>query len=257
MSSKKRICFFDVDGTLLNSQSMLGKSSIRAIKDLKKHGTLPVIATGRSKLELENISPILEIDTIVSMNGHHIEIEGKTIHSEFIPMNLCRVLHEVAEDLNHPLLFCTTNSFNTTFINDDVKELCMLLKLDLPAVDPVCYLKKDINMMIIVSTDPESEKFYSERFPNLKFIRTNSFSFDVTLKNINKATGLGHILNAYPNAETFAFGDGLNDIEMFKLCHHGIAMKNASIELKKNATYITDDNDNDGVVKALKHFNLI
>ena len=37
----------------------------------------------------------------------------------------------------------------------------------------------------------------------------------------------------------------------------GIAMGNASDEVKKYADYITDSVDEDGVFKALKHFNVI
>ena len=44
---------------------------------------------------------------------------------------------------------------------------------------------------------------------------------------------------------------------MIKHAHIGVAMGNANKEVKEIADYITDDVDNDGVYKALKHFNLI
>ena len=44
---------------------------------------------------------------------------------------------------------------------------------------------------------------------------------------------------------------------MIKLAGIGVAMGNANKEVKEIADYITDDVDNDGVYKALKHFNLI
>ena len=56
---------------------------------------------------------------------------------------------------------------------------------------------------------------------------------------------------------TYAFGDGVNDIEMFQLVKHGIAMGNAVQELKNIASDITKSVDDDGVAAAfVKHFQI-
>ena len=57
--------------------------------------------------------------------------------------------------------------------------------------------------------------------------------------------------------ETISFGDGGNDIPMLKYTHIGVAMGNASDEVKQAASYITDTVDNEGIAKALKYFSLI
>lgn len=52
-----------------------------------------------------------------------------------------------------------------------------------------------------------------------------------------------------------AFGDGLNDIDMFKIADECYAVSNAVDELKEIATSIIESNDNDGVAKwLLNHF---
>ena len=48
-----------------------------------------------------------------------------------------------------------------------------------------------------------------------------------------------------------AMGDGENDISMIKMAGLGIAMQNASDEVKKYADIVTDSNDNCGVGKIL------
>ena len=59
------------------------------------------------------------------------------------------------------------------------------------------------------------------------------------------------------NIDTYAFGDGINDCEMFDLVGHGIAMGNAVDALKSMAEYITDDVDHQGIVKAFqKYFHI-
>ena len=57
--------------------------------------------------------------------------------------------------------------------------------------------------------------------------------------------------------DTIAFGDGRNDIEMLETVKIGVAMGNAVDEAKAVANYETDRIENDGIVKALKHFELI
>ena len=58
-------------------------------------------------------------------------------------------------------------------------------------------------------------------------------------------------------ADTVAFGDGGNDIPMLKEAAVGVAMGNASDEVKKAADYVTDNVDDDGIRNALEHLKLI
>ena len=54
-----------------------------------------------------------------------------------------------------------------------------------------------------------------------------------------------------------AFGDGGNDVEMLEFAKIGVAMGNASDDVKSIADYVTTDVDNDGILNALKHFNVL
>ena len=57
--------------------------------------------------------------------------------------------------------------------------------------------------------------------------------------------------------DTMAFGDGGNDISMLRHAAIGVAMGNASDEVKAAANYVTASVDDDGIKKALEHFNII
>jgi hydroxymethylpyrimidine pyrophosphatase-like HAD family hydrolase len=59
-----------------------------------------------------------------------------------------------------------------------------------------------------------------------------------------------------PLQNSIAFGDGFNDIELFKLCRVSIAMATAPDELKQRATFLTKSVKDNGVSWALKHFRL-
>ncbi len=51
-----------------------------------------------------------------------------------------------------------------------------------------------------------------------------------------------------------AFGDGGNDMEMLKHASISVAMGNGTEELKKCASYVTEDVDHDGVADAIRHY---
>ena len=84
-------------------------------------------------------------------------------------------------------------------------------------------------------------------------------AFEIYSNVISKATGVQKVLE-YLNLnvqDSYAFGDGLNDLEMIQTVGTGVAMGNAVDEAKAVANYETDRIENDGIVKALKHFELI
>ena len=54
-----------------------------------------------------------------------------------------------------------------------------------------------------------------------------------------------------------AFGDGENDLTMLRHAGIGVAMGSASDFVKSQADYTTGTVDEDGVIAALRHFELL
>ena len=81
-------------------------------------------------------------------------------------------------------------------------------------------------------------------------------SFELYSKKNTKATGILKALE-YLNVDienSYAFGDGKNDIEMLSTVGCGIAMGNADDEVKKYANKVTETVHNDGVAVGIKKF---
>ena len=57
--------------------------------------------------------------------------------------------------------------------------------------------------------------------------------------------------------DTIAFGDGPNDFEMIEYAGIGVAMGNASDDLKAKADVITTHIAEDGIYNGMKKLNLI
>ncbi|MGL5694075.1 MAG: HAD family hydrolase, partial [Peptostreptococcaceae bacterium] len=108
--------------------------------------------------------------------------------------------------------------------NDEVKEFCLS----------------------IIKEYPECDYFSS----------VNKSALEVYLKNNTKATAILNIIeNLGINIEnTYAFGDGKNDIEMLSTVGCGIAMGNSPDDVKKYAHKITDSVENDGVALGIEKY---
>ena len=115
-------------------------------------------------------------------------------------------------------------------------------------------------MQVNIYVDEIKEKELMEKiFKDCESSRWCPVFADVDTKGGGKHIGVDKIIEYYKIdiSETMAFGDGGNDLSMIEHCAIGIAMGNANEKLKKAADYITDDVDNDGIYKALKHFKII
>ncbi len=56
---------------------------------------------------------------------------------------------------------------------------------------------------------------------------------------------------------SYAFGDQMNDLQMFAEVKFPIAMGNGVPEVKEKASFVTKSNINGGIVNGLRHYGLI
>ncbi|MDF2505390.1 MAG: HAD-superfamily hydrolase, subfamily [Clostridium sp.] len=87
-------------------------------------------------------------------------------------------------------------------------------------------------------------------------ISSNVFEF--YSKKDTKASGIIKVLEHFniPIKDSYAFGDGKNDIEMLETVGCGIAMGNASEEVKNHAKKVTCEVENDGIALGIERFIL-
>ena len=123
------------------------------------------------------------------------------------------------------------------------------------------YHDKNIQIIMLACKDEAGCKLVKDKFGGRFDVRHHHgfTSLDINLIGNNKADGIKHIMEylKVDVSHTYAFGDGLNDIEMLTMVGHGIAMGNAFDEVKAVAKELTDDVLNDGFYKGLLRHGLI
>jgi Cof subfamily protein (haloacid dehalogenase superfamily) len=255
----KKIVFFDIDGTLLNKQNVIPQSTKDAIKTLRENGVYVAIATGRAPKMFEDILKELNINSYISNNGQYVVFEGKTIYTNPMQTEALHMLAEDAANLKHPMLF--TNEKNVVVTDENhphINESYLHLGLDYPAVNKSYYKEHDL-FQCCVFCEQKDEEFYLNKYPQFDFIRWHEFSIDVLPKGGSKAQGIEKMLEltGFTKENTYAFGDGLNDLEMISFVGTGVAMGNAVEELKQVANHVTTSSCEDGIYNALRTFELI
>ncbi len=262
--------FFDVDGTLLPFGLDMPESTKEALRLAKENGNKIFLSTGRSPAELNPKLRQIPFDGGIFAGGARADAEGKMIYEIFFSREDLEALYALAEERKWMLIVQTTTG---SFMKEDMhialfdlflKHNGRILEIDnLIVVDSLPY-PENATKLIILTPDNDIKKIREELKGRYDIVdNTMGVPLDACAElmqvGISKATGLGKILSFYGAdiSDSIAFGDGANDIEIIEEAGIGVAMGNASDELKSKADYVTSDILEDGIYNALKHFEVI
>ena len=123
--------------------------------------------------------------------------------------------------------------------------------------DLASYVDFPLNKILVVGEPEylrENYKAISAPFEGkLSMMFSSNFFYEMTSQGIDKGAALQSALSklGIEAKECIAFGDAGNDITMLQFAGVGVAMANAQEEVKAIADEITDDNNHDGIAKAL------
>ncbi|WP_163652442.1 Cof-type HAD-IIB family hydrolase [Listeria sp. PSOL-1] len=254
-----KIVFFDVDGTLVNDAKELPDSAIVAIRKLKEKGIYVAIATGRAPFMLHEIASKLEITSFISYNGQYVIFEGEKIYENPLPQESLERLITIATENEHPIIFSAQDELRANLPDHPgVSEGMASIKHEYPKVDAEFYKGRKIYQCLLFCGE-EADSFYRQEFPQYSFMRWHDVSVDVCPANGSKANGIRKLIQklGFKMEDTYAFGDGLNDIEMLQEAGVGIAMGNGRDEVKRVSNHITTSVDDDGILKGLQHVGLL
>ncbi|WP_440134931.1 Cof-type HAD-IIB family hydrolase [Chitinophaga sancti] len=252
--------FFDIDGTLFSAKTKsIPASTIRALEYLRARGIRVFIATGRSINAISHVQH-LNFDGYITFNGGCCVAKDNSVlfKQALDPQDIQQLLHYTShQPLNFSLMYEDCH-----FVNQATPEIiAMYAYLNLPVPPLVDRTNPDVcNILqanILLKQEDELE-FMHNIMPNSIATRWAPHSADINPKGISKKVGVEVFCEhfGFHISETMSFGDGGNDIEMLRHTAIGVAMGNATADVKAVADYVTDDIDNDGIWKALLYFKI-
>ncbi|MBT2687851.1 Cof-type HAD-IIB family hydrolase [Bacillus sp. ISL-47] len=255
----KKIVFFDIDGTLLDFDKKLPDSTKEAIEQLKKNGTFVAIATGRAPFMFESLRDELDIDSFVSFNGQYVVFENEAIYRNPLKTSEIELLYKHAQENGHPLVFMNEKTMKSTIRHHEFIEKSMgSLKFPHPEEDKAFFKGRELYQSLLFCEEKDEHMYFSE-YPDFGFIRWHPYSVDVLPAGGSKAEGIKKMIErlGFDLKDVYAFGDGLNDIEMLNAVGTGVAMGNAADVVKKAADRVTASVDKEGIWNGLKELQLI
>ena len=106
---------------------------------------------------------------------------------------------------------------------------------------------EDVEVLEVEHMSKKIIRIGDEQFP------VEYFYTEVTNKDSNKWTAIKFLIEQLniKEQEVICIGDNMNDYEMVKNAGVGVAMQGSALEKQNIADYVTEDNNSDGVGKAI------
>ncbi|MBR1498785.1 MAG: Cof-type HAD-IIB family hydrolase [Bacteroidaceae bacterium] len=260
-----KIIFLDIDGTLLSFRThRVPASTIEAVRRARQQGVKVWIATGRPLPFVSNLEG-LEYDGIMCVNGAQCQIQSPqqttqdvaVIHSQPIPR--ADVERMIAEQRRTglPVVYAGNERAILTApdgIPSAVDEIFTYLDIKCPPLfEPEEALSFTVMQIIGFYEETDQKHIIGDILKGCSDTRWHPVFADCIAKGTSKATGIDHVIRHYgiDLSETMAFGDGGNDIEMLRHAGIGVAMGNASDDVKAAADIVTTSVDEDGVANII------
>lgn len=267
----KTLYITDLDGTLLNNNAELSEESKKLISDIISRGAYFTVATARTFATVTELFKGIDLKLpFVLMNGVMLyDTSGKRIHSyHSINYECIDTVFEIYKKHGiYPLVYrCKDNLLEIEYYNTDnpyqmkyignrtetngkrfiltsdfdykgKSEILYIVTLD--TYEKILPLYKEISLIEGISC-----VFYPDNY-------TDCYFLEIFAADVSKATAMSEVKNIIGADRIVAFGDNLNDIEMFQTADMAYAVENACDELKAIATGVIGKNTDDAVAKFI------
>ncbi len=244
-----KIIFFDVDGTLIDiKQKRMTDKMKETLLRLKENNYILALATGRAPITIPDFDGI-EFDVYVTFNGSYCYNRQHIIHNKFISQEDVFQILANAKELKRPISVATKDKVVANGSDEDLTQYYSFAKLNLDVIENFDeVLKEDIYQIMLGS----EKKEYPILMKNVKNARITAWwerAVDIIPADGGKGLGVEKVLEYYhlDKEEALAFGDGNNDLEMLQTVGCGVAMGNASEELKMIADTVCPSVAEDGI----------
>ena len=254
-----RAIFFDIDRTLYDHRSdFVPPSTLAAIAALRARGIVPAIATGRGYAALPpRIAQLVasgEIALVVSSNGQYNRLGDRVLSAHPLPV----------ADIESLIRAFRAHDWEYTFVSERHMAAGrsrgsshrVLRGYPCYIVAPDYFREHAVHQMIVLAPVEEEaalQAILADHGGRYRSVRSHASAVDLLHADGSKARGIADACAAlgFEPVETMAFGDGLNDVEMFAAVGCAVAMGDACDELKTVASHITGTLEEDGIARAL------
>ena len=255
----KRAVFFDIDGTLAIRRD-IPPSAVSALERLRNNDSAVFLCTGRNANYVQTYFSSFA-DGFICANGRYAYLNEQVLYDHPIdPAVLSRILTAALTHQCGVIFFGNQHGYYSgdpagyeLFSHSGPDKTPLRLE-SIEAMEPIytfdAYFPSEKQQAALSAALMDICLFNPHGpYPTA----------DATVFGHDKGTALSAVIHklCIPREQTYAFGDGRNDICMFEAAGHGIAMGNALEEVKEAAEFVTSGILEDGISNGLSHYGLI
>ena len=275
----KKIVFLDIDGTFTVPLEKPTELAARAVREARENGHKVFVSTGRNMPIVSEDVLAAGFDGVVASAGRYIEIDGKVVRdsvlSEETIQQCLGIFHKFG-------IYCRIESPEGIYIDSSLQEILTSASAG-PTNSELARMKKELasgvgvqpyteyprkgayklgfictDLADIEKTKPYMEKeFHYVVHPYAE--DADCYNGEIIRKDMDKGEAMEHVCEYYGMelADTVAFGDSMNDLQMLERAGIAVAMGNSCKELKERADIVCGSVEVDGIYHEFKRMKLI
>lgn len=254
--------FLDIDGTLYDSSiKAIPEATITILNELvDSHNIDLYISSGRSLNTIDGVlNDFNRFKGYVLSNGQMVMIDNKIIFEGKLNHNDVNNFVKYCDNhklsivlLTHDMLYC--NAFNET----SKKNFESYVKTSVYPLNGKQFTSNDIVEQIWLFATNEEIKEVSKEHPEFNIINWGNYGADIIPAGMSKGEGIKKVIEhiGYKKENTYAIGDGDNDVTMFQNVGTSICMENGSEKAKTACDIIGYHVSKNGLMKNIKEYIL-
>ncbi|WP_412989583.1 HAD family hydrolase [Pediococcus siamensis] len=260
--------FLDMDNTLLSPDGSISPKNVAVIQN----SPVPVsLVSARAPFEMAFAIRELHLKTTqVAFNGGLIFKPTAPAYERIFAQAIAeadalKIMHLVHQ--HFPGASLNWYSDQTWYTDKNCRETDFETSIthEVPTLQALStHLSQTVYKFMVMSFDPvlfsHLETYLKQLdLPALNIMTSGDAYIEITPKQATKAQAVAQIQQAehLSRSELAAFGDGENDIPMFKEVGLPIAVANASAQVKKYAKFVSTSNRQDGVANGIQQHILL
>lgn len=251
------IIFFDIDGTLAEG-TKVPESAAAAVARTRAAGNLVFICTGRP-LGYAQATFGAYADGFVCCNGRLAVRGDERIIEQSAEPGLVARIRDILDSFSAGYAFFAADGLYYGG-NPAYRPVCEQVHGSVGELDEALSAGKPLFSYDIFFKDASEREAIAVALEGISLVNPHGPhpSADVTIAGYGKGDACRDVTArlGIDHADSYAFGDGLNDISMLEAVAHGVAMGNGMDQVKAVAEYLTSDIHDDGVARGLAHYGL-
>jgi len=258
----------DVDGTVLTPEGRIAPSTRAAVAEVRRRSVRVVLASSRGPVALERIQAELGLqhEWFVGFQG---ALVARRAEAGLEVLDQTRIDPAAAREVEALALAEGLSIGRYAGLGWRVPRLTDAIRREAAETGerPVLSTPEESDageaphkLAAIADGNADALPRLAARLPAAVTATLSHPDFlEITAAGVDKGSGLRALLAALgiPAARTAAVGDGPNDLGMFAVVGHPVAMGQAPPEVLAAAGWVTTGNADDGVARALDHLGVL